>query len=169
MNACTGNDGYEIAKLLLEYGADVSAKYKGNSEGKGKGYTALLYAAGSGDEKLIKLLVDYGAEINYQAEDGVNALMLACTYENISHVKFLLENGADVNAVDMQGKNALAHTIDTYFTPDYSIIEYLLQNGADTSIKTSKGKSMIALLNDNKKRISEDNYNRIYVLIKEYS
>jgi len=142
MHACTGADGYEIAKLLIEYGADVNAKYQGYSDGKDKGYTPLIYAAGDGGENLLMLLIENGAEINYQAEDGVNALMRACHYGNSSIVILLVQNGADVNAVDAKGRSALSHAASSYFTTDNSIMEYLIQNGANASILTNDGKSL---------------------------
>ena len=168
MHACTGPHGYEIAKLLIEYGADVNAKYRGYSNGKDKGYTSLIYAVGDGEYKLLILLLENGAEINYQAEDGVNALMRACHFGNSSVVKFLIDYGADVNLVDKSGESALAYAVSSHFATKVLTINYLLQNGANASIVTNDGKTPLDLLHENRERYSKDDYEEIEQLLKHY-
>jgi ankyrin repeat protein len=58
---------YEVAKLLIESGADVNMRQTG-------GFVALHEAALTGRKDLVDLLLDHGAEIAARANDGRNAV-----------------------------------------------------------------------------------------------
>ena len=60
----------EIARLLIEHGADVNARQQG-------GVTALHGTAAHGQIELAKLLLSHGADVNAKMEDGSTALDLA--------------------------------------------------------------------------------------------
>ena len=51
-----------------------------------------------GHEKIVQILLDAGAEINAQEEDGSSALITASGGGHKKIVQMLLERGADVNA-----------------------------------------------------------------------
>ncbi len=53
----------EVARLLLERGADVNAKNK-------HGFTPLHFAAGIGHTDVAKLLLEHGADVNAKDEHG---------------------------------------------------------------------------------------------------
>lgn len=100
---------YEIAKLLIEHGADVNAR--DNTE-----HTALIHAArGVGIDdyylnncQIMKLLIDNGADVNAKTNFDSTALHYAVIGGNsIENIKFLIDNGADVNAKNYEGKTAL--------------------------------------------------------------
>ncbi|MGZ3922848.1 MAG: ankyrin repeat domain-containing protein [Flavisolibacter sp.] len=58
-------------------------------------YSALMAATLSGSVEQMKLLIDHGANVNYQSADGTTALWLAVP--NWDKTKLLLDNGADPN------------------------------------------------------------------------
>ena len=60
----------EIAELLIENGADVSAKSL-------KGLTPLHYAAANGHKEIAELLIAKGADVNAKSEDGWIPLLYA--------------------------------------------------------------------------------------------
>ena len=59
-----------VARILLEHGADVNARYLG-------GYTPLHAAAENGQVELVQLLLDYGANPEVTKDDGMTPLKLA--------------------------------------------------------------------------------------------
>ena len=79
---------------------------------------------------MLKLLLDFGANVNATAKGGVTALMIAVGPVRIEEkgyygstasvlleggdadvVKLLLDNGADVNAKDVHGNTALYYAV----------------------------------------------------------
>ena len=64
----------EIAELLIENGADVSAKSL-------KGLTPLHYAAVNGHKEIAELLIAKGADVNAKANDGRTPL------DSIYHIR----------------------------------------------------------------------------------
>lgn len=93
----------KLAAALLGKGAEVDARDK-------KGFTSLLWAANRGAVKLMRLLLEHGADVNARtspkADDGRTALMMA---QNIATVRALLDAGADPTAVDGNGQAAWEH------------------------------------------------------------
>jgi ankyrin repeat protein len=77
LSTCYAGGQYELAKLLLEFGADVNVQRASN------GLTALHIACGAiGDANYVKyefveLLLDYGADVTIEDEKGHTALYYA--------------------------------------------------------------------------------------------
>ncbi|ORY03170.1 putative ankyrin repeat protein, partial [Neocallimastix californiae] len=100
--------------------------------------TALIYACIRNDEKLVKYLVDIGAEINVKNKYCETPLICSCynnnTYKSINFetVKFLVENGAELNDIDEVGNSALLYACTRNET---NIIKYLVEKGANLKIK----------------------------------
>lgn len=55
---------------------------------------------------VIRLLLDYGADIDHQSQQGHSALSVASYLGHESNVRFLLREGADISLKDSQGKTA---------------------------------------------------------------
>ena len=84
-------------KFLLKHGGDANAEEKGvRRKGNGTRYTPLLIAAQNCNLEYVKILVDAGANVNYNNEYGLNPLGLAVISSyNPDVVIYLLEKGAD--------------------------------------------------------------------------
>ncbi|KAL3697098.1 hypothetical protein R1sor_011174 [Riccia sorocarpa] len=70
--------------------------------------TALHFAAGLGSEKVVNLLIEYGADVHWQDKDGFSALHIAAGYVHTSVVKALIGAGADPDLEDDKGRSPLS-------------------------------------------------------------
>ncbi|XP_037051810.1 ankyrin-1-like [Bradysia coprophila] len=88
----------DVAKLLIQYGADVNAT-------ENNGYNALHLAAQTGYSEIVKLLVDKVASIDAQTtEEWFTPLLLAASNGYLEIVKFLVnDGGADLKVRSKRG------------------------------------------------------------------
>jgi serine/threonine-protein phosphatase 6 regulatory ankyrin repeat subunit A/serine/threonine-protein phosphatase 6 regulatory ankyrin repeat subunit B len=81
-----------VVVVLLEHGVSIEARVDGSNE------TALHLAATHGREDILRLLLNHGAHIEAQTNDGMRALHLAVHAGQIAVVKLLLAYGVDSEA-----------------------------------------------------------------------
>ena len=103
-----------------------------------KGFPYLANDVGIADIKITKFLIEKGADVNAQTENGDTPLIFAIMYKKYDVVNLLLENGAKktINAKGTEGKTALSRALDNCLRfaiskEDYLMIAKLLENGAD--------------------------------------
>lgn len=105
-----------------------------------KDYNTKLYVY----EKLVKLFIDHGANVNHVVGNGLTPLMYTCrfsnNYSNIKIVKLLLDAGADTNIKNHFGNDALLLSIK-YGSCDSNLetIKLLLDNGANINSRNIYG------------------------------
>ena len=71
------------------------------------GWTALHYAASAGHDKIVRLLLEHHAFVDAESPNGSTPLMLAAQYGSTASVKMLLEEGAQADQKNQQGLTAL--------------------------------------------------------------
>ncbi|ARE67558.1 SWPV2-ORF304 [Shearwaterpox virus] len=140
--ALTHTNDAESTSYLIEAGADVNDIYREQS--------MLQIATIHEREKIVKLLIDYGADINYRDDEGYSSLHYAVSdpdlieMANLPYIpdvaKILVENGADVNITD----NLLETPI--FKTPSPAIANYLIENGADINVVNIDGYTLLSSL-----------------------
>ena len=102
--------GEEAAVLAwLDSGGRVNATHE---RGRVSGFTLLMGAANNGHERVVKLLIRHGAELNLQNSGGGTALMLAASNGHERVVELLIRHGADVNLQNSKGDTALMLAAD---------------------------------------------------------
>jgi len=90
----------DVAKLLVEHGADVTIADKDGS-------TALMYASYfGGNTEVLQLLLHTGADLDIGDNKGDTPLMFASYKGNPKLVEFLVEKGA-YNHFQQEGRNYL--------------------------------------------------------------
>jgi len=121
-----------VQLLLLDNGADVNLR----SHDK---WPALHWACNFGNEAVVQLLVEIGADVNPSAY-GWTAMLLAAKHSKMSIVYFLIQKGADVNAEDYHGRAAL-HSPVKYGSE--SVVELLVKKGADVNAVDRWGRTAL--------------------------
>lgn len=92
--------------------------------------TALMFAAASGSDSVIKVLINYGALLNAQNQFGYAALMFASSRGHTNAARELLVAGADVNLKDKHGFSALAIALE-FMIEKRDTINLLIEYGID--------------------------------------
>ncbi|XP_062857313.1 ankyrin repeat and EF-hand domain-containing protein 1a [Trichomycterus rosablanca] len=123
ITACASGN-YEMAKFLLDLGADVNASDQFR-------WTPLHHACHAGQLDIIKLLVDAGASVNSITLGGATPLMRAIESSRPCCVDYLLKAGADITAKNKTEQSCLdiAHAY-----ADFRIVE-LIQAKTDSLSK----------------------------------
>jgi ankyrin repeat protein len=153
---------WDIVTKLVKAGANVDVplrqrvpyrtKIDRGADGiLGAGTTPLLRAAKTGDAKVVKLLLEHGANPLAAAGRGTTAILLAAnvgTSESdrtgrrkteagaIETIRLLMKAGANINATDSQGRTA-AHGAALWGLTE--VIRFLHENGVDLTRKDSRG------------------------------
>ena len=135
-----------VMKYLLENGCDIKKDRAGS----------LAWACSKGNEAMVRLLLEHGAECDIQTasichaskgsylhdtrkEDGKhNALHNASLYGNDSVIPFLIRAGLDVNSPDSAGRTPLMLAAQR---GELNAVKTLLAAGADAAITGHKGKT----------------------------
>ncbi len=132
---------------LTKVKAILAAKPDQISTSDKDGWTALHYAANSGQSPMVEFLLSKGVDVNSKTcekqslfkpeeESGWTVLHMAANVGNDKLVKILLAKGADVNARTSHNHTPLHMAC---IDGRKSTIELLLAKGADVKIIDSKG------------------------------
>ncbi|KAK2788602.1 hypothetical protein FQN53_003454 [Emmonsiellopsis sp. PD_33] len=131
----------ETVKMLLGNSCDPNFRDK-------YGETPLSHAISKyrGNETLIKLLLDAGADLHVNNRKGTPILLQAvganCFGEDKPGlIKILLENGADRESKDRDGRTALSMAGTVTRLDELRTLEVLLQSGADVNSKDKNGRT----------------------------
>ena len=115
---------FNIAKMLLEAGADIEANSK-------YGRTALHLAAYSNDAALTKYLLDAGANIQARGKHEESPLHICAMGGFLETARVLLEANADIEA---KAEGATSVQI-AYYEDQTEMVRFLLKAGAKTDFR----------------------------------
>ncbi|GMV93853.1 MAG: hypothetical protein AMXMBFR82_36310 [Candidatus Hydrogenedentota bacterium] len=112
----------DVVKRLIELGANV------NEQDKQFGYTPLATATEVGDAKIVKMLIDAGADLKATDFIGQTPLCTAAMNGQTAVMKVLLDAGSDIRHRNAEGETIL--TMATWMD-QAKAVEFLLERGAD--------------------------------------
>jgi ankyrin repeat protein len=164
-------DPVEMVKALLAHGADPNVQLKRPIIGRhtrntgdpslSEGTTALARAAKSGDVKILKALLEGGANPFLTQADYTTAAMVAATgrgqriypgaasvsvpateEDSLEALRLLVEHGVDPNAFNERGQTAL-HIAASRGAD--SLVKYLGEQGAKLDMKDRRGRTPLDL------------------------
>ena len=102
-----GRGDEAVVGAWLDSGGQVDATFRADDAPRNVcGATALALAASTGQERMVDLLLQHGAEINKQNSHGMTALMYAALFHPAT-LLCLLRAGADTKLRTEDGKSAL--------------------------------------------------------------
>ena len=130
-SAVVTND-LEVIRQHIKAGSDLNVLEPSRAS------TPLITAAFMGNAEAAKILIDAGADLNYQNADGSNALHTAAVFGKTEVARILIDAGIDLNSQNNQGATAL-HTAAFFCRTE--IVEALLAKGADKMLKNKLGQT----------------------------
>ena len=110
----------DTARLILKSGADVNLR------------TPLRRAAYCNHVDVVRLLLEFRAEVNRRDQWGKTPLIAASKEGHDECMRVLLDAGADVDTCEENGKDALYYACSAGHT---STVQLLLERGADVSAR----------------------------------
>ncbi len=130
--ACKNGD-LEHVKALVELGANINSRCAENR------ITPLIYAASYGRLDIVDYLINVGAEIDAQGENGATAVLATCTngYSGTAVLRRLIDEKADLTLRYVNGTTALMVAIG--MGPYVEHVRLLLQHNPDLSRKDNTG------------------------------
>ncbi|PRM96231.1 ankyrin repeat domain-containing protein [Aliarcobacter cryaerophilus] len=133
-------NNWEIAKLLIETGADVNLGIE-----TGNRYTPLLLISSEEETNIdiFNMLIKAGTDINAIDKYLFTPLHCASIRNHIELVKVLIKAGADINAKDEDSWTPLHYAVKNNHI---EIANLLIEAGADVNIASDTGDKLTPLL-----------------------
>lgn len=128
------NGDTTMVRVLLDRGA--------NANFARGGIPPLFFGIESCRGEVVALLVERGADFEYQERYGNRPLVYAAQYGSVEVVQALLNRGADINNRDDLGRTALMRAA---LCNRLEVVAALLDSGADTGLRDKKGRTALGL------------------------
>ena len=123
--------------MLLQYGASLNVT-------DAKGLYAIHHFVRNNFINLLKILIDYGAELNIKACTNLRQFPIH-EATNPAVIRLLVNSGASVNSMDTKGYTPL-HTTLLVRNPNLDKLHALLSSGADPNLYSRHGKTPLHYL-----------------------
>ena len=127
-----------FAERLIEAGANLNIR----SNNYGGGDFPLMLASRTNNERIVEILLDSGADIDYTNTTRITALMAASSSNKSNIVNILLNRGANINFIDYTGETALFKAVGL---ERENIVDILLNRGTNVNIKNIHGKTALMI------------------------
>ena len=141
----SGVDSVEDVAEALSHGADIDIVDKRS------GQTPLMAAALRGKEKIVKYLLDKGADTSIVEKDGYTLPHAAAYQGQVEILKLLKERGLDIISEEHKDGFLPFHRACWGKTPGHAaVVEYLLKEGVDPNLEAKDGQRCIEMTKNQK-------------------
>ena len=140
---CCRNGQHEILRLLLNYVTPKFVDFKAHIDG----FNAILASTEANRPECIKVLHEYGININQKTDDdnkilpGATSLHLAAYYNKLEAAQMLISLGTSVNELDINGQTALHIAV---IQDNVNVIKLLRTANVNISIMDKSGNTAAA-------------------------
>lgn len=152
LKAAADGDLDKVKRLVEEEMASVIAR-------NNFGVSAIIQAANNGHTNVVEALVNYGANIEDESNNGKTSLHWACYWGHYSTVQLLIQKGANISAIDVEGMTPL---MSATFKKHILIVKLLLRKGASVLTTNDHGATALTIAKN------QDNPNLVAVLEEAY-
>ncbi|PYH39753.1 ankyrin repeat protein [Aspergillus neoniger CBS 115656] len=133
-DSCSSCERCEKARLLLAAKPQIDIRNE-------TGATALICASRKGCYKIVDALIQNGAHLDIEDNDGQTALLFAMQYNHEAVTALLIQSEANVEAAtDKDGWFPLYHAVDRCWS---NIVRQLVAKGADVNRQDVDGKTAL--------------------------
>lgn len=135
------NKDIKQVKSLIANGSDINAKEQGFSS-----RTALHTAIQENNLKIVRLLLNAGADVNSLDEEGNTPLMLLDDETNVEIVSLLIKYGTKL---DIQNKeNQQTALLTAAMEENFKVMRVLIESGANVNLRDEDGDSALDITDD---------------------
>lgn len=125
-----------IAKILLDNGADINTKLINSYHLYLAGSTALMLSICKDKDELAEILINRNAELSMKNDKGQTALLLAAPCSDSRILKILIDKGLGINQRDNSGDTPLMYASRS---SNVANVRILLDKGAGVNRKNNNG------------------------------
>jgi ankyrin repeat protein len=143
LHIAVAHNEIEMAKLILDKGADVNVLSKGHKKA-----TPLHYAVVCGNIEMASLLIAHGAQVSKPGYKEVPLLTASAATGNIEMANLLLKHGASINKAATSDCITALHIAVSY--KKKGMITFLIENGAKIDVEAPSGKSVLDIAKETK-------------------
>ena len=136
-NAVRNSHLHSVQRILRNGSVDV------DRECFGSGCTALHIASAGGDLRIMRVLLEHGANVNHQKRHGCTALQTCVYLKRVAGARLLLEHGTDPHSQTKFGWVAL-HCASSCNDTDF--IRLLIEHGAPPDSRDHDGRTPLHTL-----------------------
>eukprot|EP00300_Choanocystis_sp_HF-7_P011331 c17415_g1_i3.p1 GENE.c17415_g1_i3~~c17415_g1_i3.p1 ORF type:complete len:162 (+),score=35.76 c17415_g1_i3:32-517(+) len=104
------------------------------------GMTPLMNASMLGQTNILKVLIEYGADLNVKGKGGMTALMYAAFQNHVEVVQLLIASGADVTIRSDKNRTALGLAKDNGKTKVVEVIKKMIQDRVQAFLLGTHGR-----------------------------
>lgn len=104
------------------------------------GKTGLMRSSYTGQEEVVSVLLEAGANVHLKDDSGHTALILASSQNHIRISQLLLLTGADINKADLIGITPLMHASNS---GNEDLVKLLLQAGSSVHLQDLLGRTSL--------------------------